>query len=494
MAIINAVKDGNWSDPTVWDLNRQPAENDDVNIQSYHIHFDSSAGVFETGWHSIPGFNKWLASFTGTTGYLTIDVSEAGEHNILFAGGNIVGGTGEGALVRATGKWAHDLFYLAISAAVTGGTQAPALLVDTTAYDYVQNGDHSGNGMTYILNTCWGGDEETAPAIHAINKSSIQCAGYSIASVAPAVLLTDEASYYGTAEVIGGEASAAIIKDSIGQFKVWYNLISGSDNPSNNLQAGILFTANHSGDIILNQTLINDPYALATIKGGDGGYNSFGVVNLSDASCEVNGNLLAGEKAVAWAGKPPTDYCSNASGRFYVRPTTAGHKYVKAPDDFVLRKDVICGDTTGVRTDAVAHHVLHGHKYGNPNGQFEGTYHAPLAEDVLEEIIFGTDNTGTHKPIAHSHVRHGISNGLGQGLCYIPDAVDVRFGEAVDTSSVGSCYIPDPVNVRFGVAIDTSSTGLCYIPDASNVLYDVPVDHTVGLYIPTIDAIIVLDD
>ena len=40
MPAINAIKNGNWSDATVWDLGRPPQAGDDVNLGSYVVALD----------------------------------------------------------------------------------------------------------------------------------------------------------------------------------------------------------------------------------------------------------------------------------------------------------------------------------------------------------------------------------------------------------------------------------------------------------------------
>ncbi len=247
MATITAIKDGDWSDVTVWDLGRIPQDTDIVDLQSYAIEFDVDKTP-ETG---------ELTAINHTTGRINVNLDLGNSRIInseLIESINAVGGF---AMIYVTGN-ATNNNSLTINSNLTSSTASAAMVVNNASKNTVVI---NGNITAYTS-----GSTSTS----SVNNTST---GYIIINGNCIGTDTQWPVYISTGEVIieGNLSGTRGAVSSNGKL-----IINGSVN----CKTGIgIYLSGNSADVILNGNLTSG--------------SNYGAQIAASGALVINGNVLA---------------------------------------------------------------------------------------------------------------------------------------------------------------------------------------------------------
>lgn len=245
MAIIRAVKSGNWSDPTVW-APSVPTAADDVYSNTFTVTIDVSLTVL----------SLQNGATTGVTAGGGFTVSANGITITCTGGNGIVGGIINTTCLTSTVPFGSTLI---INSNVTGGTgnASNAIL-------------HNGTGMVNIIGNCTGGSPPIGQgAAYAVNNNS-------------SGTVTITGSVFGGSGV-GGVAYGAA-NSGTGTLNIVGSCTGGSDNNSSSHGAANtgVGTLNITGDLIGSSTLGGGAgRAAGAINNSTGTLNHVGAVYAS---------------------------------------------------------------------------------------------------------------------------------------------------------------------------------------------------------------------
>ena len=204
MAVINALKSGNWSDPSVWPNNTLPGLNDEVHANGFSVTLNINVTAAElttaakNGGGAGGGFilnnniNVRAAIISGTT----ICVTTAATCYTASIIGNVTGGSASGT----HGVFSNNTSTVTINGNVTGGSTSSAHGVcsnntsTVTINGNVTGGSASGAYGVYSISTSTvtingnvtGGSASGAYGVYSVNTSTVTINGNVTGGGAPA--------------------------------------------------------------------------------------------------------------------------------------------------------------------------------------------------------------------------------------------------------------------------------------------------------------------
>lgn len=233
MAIVRAVKSGNWSDTTVWNTGALPTSADDVYSNTFTVTIDTSPTVLSISNASATGVTAG-GSFLPTNG-TTIRCTGAGV---------LAGATGSHVISATSANWTNPSWSASIIAnciagsAGGGGTSAGA---GAAVY-------HAGAGTLNIIGSITGGSNSWCPGVGLAGPGTINltgtCVGGSLAGSVGAVTIFSGGT--GTVNITGDCNSSAtgsgqaIINYGAGTFNITGSLSAGATSAASNSSSGLL--------------------------------------------------------------------------------------------------------------------------------------------------------------------------------------------------------------------------------------------------------------
>jgi len=342
-ATITATKAGNWTDTTVWDLSRVPADTDDVALAGYDI-------VWDAGIATIPATGT-LASIksTGTGGSLTIDLDNAAFHSgATFNCTTIQAGTD--AMLKVTGAAGDHVL------TVNTGTGAGQGVIGGSAASAHGISDTSTSSCTVnVVGNVTGGADYEAYGYKANPGGTINITGNVSAP-------TGRGFYNAVAATVNIEGNITstlydgFYNNSTGEVTVTGNILAGVATGFTNYGAAtVTVTGNITGGdgaTGFDNTDTGAVTVTGTITGGSADYSP-GFYNQSTAECTLGaGSMLAqGAGDAAWRGKSPA-WTSSLTNRakYYIGAGFGQAANTDFPQQLAadqIKSGVISGTVTG---------------------------------------------------------------------------------------------------------------------------------------------------
>lgn len=361
MAIVYAVKTGNWSDPTVWNTGALPTADDDVYSNTFTVTIDTSPTVLSI-------------SNTAATG--------------VTAGGTFVP-TNEITLT-CTATRGINAFTVAFpfSCSLSSGQSC------TLAFNYAANSNlgvglvrHTGDGILNVIGSI-GGGANNIDIISNQSAGTINVTGSLTGSLSTATVGNLASGTINmTGSVTGGPLGGHGIRNiASGTVNVVGNVVGGNSNATGVLQSGV---------------------GTVNIIGGVTGANGPGVSNTSTGTVTINGATTASNNAAGISSSLATaqinltgPFITSANGTNPVYAlnwrwaSTAPSTYyeVRTSDTNIIRS-LYTADSVGGNPDTTD--VRSGTTFG-PAGELTGTLAVPPAGSVALGVpVDGTTGTAT---------------------------------------------------------------------------------------------------
>ena len=428
MAVVKALKSGNWSDLSVWSNGLLPAAGDTVYTNSYDIIVDQDILIGDTNNTTVNAGSFVIGQY--------YKVTYIGSTNFGAIGGSsVVGriflatGTGSGTGTAITQATITNLANTNITAAVGGS------ITVNTAYNIwasirsinnaflVNNATGSFNVLGDIFSVSSGGASYT---IRNVSTGTITIVGtvVNFSNGGQNIAIRNEQS--GTINIIGtiysgiNTATGAVVNVNVGTINITGTL-------SNHTYAGH-YSAYLSGPVVTNLASGTINHTGTIISGGNGSF-AYGIINSgSGGTVVVTGEVYADPNRPFGGGINNSAIC-----------TVTGKAYAG-----VLGANAIISSSAGTLT-------FNGEIYDNADG--------------TTAIYSPRLRTGT-TPIK-SVIREALSGSNTFVNFYTPD---------YETFSM-----PPVSSVRTGVAYASGGLiGTMVVPSPSAVSFGTPVDNTVG--------------
>jgi len=418
MADVRATKNGNWSDPTVWNTGALPTTADDVFTNTFTVNVNTSFEVLS------------LRNTSGTS------ITAGGTFN--FNSGSI-----SGSCTSATGIVPAATNLITVTAGSgTVTLSAPNTTVTGLSTGNTQIINYTGNCDFTITGISFNAAVGAFPRAYVINKSS-------------------NGNILITGNLTGGAANSSTNVDNHALFST-----SGNTIVNGNVIGNLIGSSNgtHCG---INQSVGNLTIN-GNVTGGGGASAGQIAVLFTGTNLTITGSITGGSTSLAVS---TTGTAINISGSV-VGGSGAGGLSISSAANINIIGPITAGSSTAAISSTGAHSFTY-------SGSLAASAASPaiISTSITATNIFTGPFYNNGATMAVQAARMFLSSN-STSWQFTSDAVGVS--QSLFTADQIPTY-PSASNVRLGTNYGSGSlTGTLAMPQASSVQFGVPVDSTTG--------------